>query len=57
MVSGKVKVICTGAYKECITREQQADQEQIRLGQCDSPWNISAIVSACMSDQSHFNFY
>jgi hypothetical protein len=55
MVSRKVKVICTGAYEQCITREQQADQEQIRLGQCDSPWDISVITSARMSDQSRFN--
>ncbi|KAF8549193.1 hypothetical protein OG21DRAFT_1488736 [Imleria badia] len=46
MVSRKAKVICTGAYKQCITREQQADQEQIRLGQRDSPRDISAITSA-----------
>ncbi|KIK73225.1 hypothetical protein PAXRUDRAFT_178975 [Paxillus rubicundulus Ve08.2h10] len=37
MVSGKVKVICKVIYEQHIAREQQSDQEQVSMGQWESP--------------------
>ncbi|KIK79760.1 hypothetical protein PAXRUDRAFT_768207 [Paxillus rubicundulus Ve08.2h10] len=44
MVSSKAKVICKVIYEQHIAQEQQLDQEQISMGQWESPQDMSAIV-------------
>ncbi|KIK97537.1 hypothetical protein PAXRUDRAFT_72544, partial [Paxillus rubicundulus Ve08.2h10] len=52
MVSSKAKVICTQIYEQRIAREQRMDQDQINMGQRNSPQDLSAITGTSTSDLS-----
>ncbi|KIK78661.1 hypothetical protein PAXRUDRAFT_163387 [Paxillus rubicundulus Ve08.2h10] len=47
MVSSKAKVICKVIYEQHIAWEQQLDQEQVSMGQWESPQDMSVIVGTC----------